>query len=276
MNVESNSTLQRTQSGKPTSYKRAHRASRKPVLITEQGVNDAAVQTFEEAPQTEVAVVVDEGPSTSEGSARKRGPRFFASVEKGEKGEERSQADPIAARLARALRGKGASSTRTEAVVEKQAAPTSAKARATVPARPASSFKMRYIWGMVAYLLIADVAGVYITNFMQAQHLDARVFTWGPIVGNRSTLVFLALLVIILVLFARFDLIPRSLGGALSGNSKTPTSRNGTSSSKSGEATFETRSAQPTMKQGVQGADDSLYQEYRANQRYYQRRDRKR
>jgi len=276
MNAESNSTLQRTQSGKSTSYKRAHRASRKPVLITDQGVNDAAVQTFEEAPQAEVAVVVDEGPSTSEGSTRKRGPKFFTSVEKGDKVEERPQADPIAARLARALRGKGASATPTEVVAEKRVAPGSPKARTVAPARPTSGFKMRYIWGMVAYLLIADVAGVYITNFMQAQHLDANVFTWGPIVGNRSTLVFLALLVIILVLFARFDLIPRSLGGALSGNAKTPTSRKGASSSKSEEPTFESGRTQPTMKQGVQGEHDDLYQEYRANQRYYQRRDRKR
>ena len=41
-------------------------------------------------------------------------------------------------------------------------------------------------------------------------------------------------------------------------------------------ADFTSKAAPPTMKQGVQGEDDALYQEYRENQRYFQKRDRRR
>ena len=134
---------------------------------------------------------------------------------------------------------------------------------------------MKYIWGMMAYLLIADFMGVWITDLMQAHGLDGVVFTVSTFQAKRSTLVFLALLVIILIVMARFDLIPRSLGAAMSG--QTPQSRNAASSgSKSKTPTFETREAQPTLKQGVQGSHDDLYREYRQNQRYFQKRDRKR
>jgi uncharacterized protein YecT (DUF1311 family) len=74
-------------------------------------------------------------------------------------------------------------------------------------------------------------------------------------------------LIILLVVLARFDLIPRSLG-AMSGQQS---SRSGQSSSQSEN----TKDSQPTIKQGVKGADDDLYQEYREQQRYLQKRERK-
>jgi hypothetical protein len=267
MNLESKSITQGAQAGKSTSYKRAHRASRKPILLTEQ--NGSSAQAIEEAARPAVPVAVEERLLTTAEPARKRGPKFFANVEKIEKTQGQPSADPIAARLARALRGRGASSAQ-ESASEKKTGNNVVKPGAK-PA-PKSGFKSRYIFGMVAYLLIADVAGVYITNFMNANHINAFVFTAGPITADRSTLVFLALLVIILVLFARFDLIPRSLSGAMNGGSS---ARGAASSKKKDEPTFETREAQPTIKQGVQGNHDDLYREYRENQRYFQKRDRK-
>jgi len=47
--------------------------------------------------------------------------------------------------------------------------------------------------------------------------------------------------------------------------------RSGQSSSQSEN----TKDSQPTIKQGVKGADDDLYQEYREQQRYLQKRERK-
>jgi hypothetical protein len=278
MNPESNSKIQVTQSGKSTSYKRAHRAKR-PVLVTEQAsaaFESAALEVEEMSSSAPVAV--EEKPSASAEAGRRRGPRFFSSVDKAEKVSDQPKADPIAARLGRALRGKSADTSKEkETLTEKKASTGPVKAGTAVPARPKSGFKMKYIWGMMIYLLIADFLGVWISNWMKTQGLDAVIFTTGTPFGvfqaSRSTLVFLALLVIILVLMARFDLIPRSFGAALSGSSS---QSKGAPKTGAKTPTFETREAPPIIKQGIKGSNDDLYREYRENQRYFQKRDRKR
>jgi len=128
---------------------------------------------------------------------------------------------------------------------------------------------------MVIYLLVADFLGIYITNFMQANKLDTLLFNLGPVKATTSTVIFLALLVVILIVMARFDLIPRSFG-AMAGGSAGRGASSKTSNSKTKDApTFDTKTT-PSIKQGVKGADDNLYKEYRENQRYFQRKDRKR
>jgi len=277
MNSESTSNIQRTQSSKSTSYKRAHRATKRPVLVTGQEsapLDTSASLATEEAPAT-TEVAVEEQPAASIEAGRKGGPRFFSNVSKSEAISDQPKTNPIAARLSRALRGKGADASQEKEVVREKPKTTTSSARsgATTPARPKSGFKMRYIWGMMIYLLIADFLGVWIQNWMKAQGLDAVVFTLGGFQASRSTLLFLALLVIILVLMARFDLIPRSLGAAMSGQS---TARKEAPKTSAKTPTFENREAQPTIKQGIKGSHDDLYREYRANQRYFQKRDRKR
>lgn len=272
MNSESNSKMQGTQSGKPTA-KRAHRANR-PVLVTEKtgaGLDEPTRQAIEEAMQPEIPVAAETGSPVE----RKRRPGFFASIVKTEKDASEKKADPQAARMARAMRGRSVDTSKEkEQAKEKKAVATSSSARSgAAPARPRSGFKMRYIMGMMAYLLIADFLGVWITNWMVANKLDGVVFTIGSFRATRSTLIFLALLIVILVVMARLDLIPRSLR-AMSEPS-TPRNAN-TPAKKAPTPTFETKPSRPTVKQGVKGEHDDLYQEYRANQRYFQKRDRKR
>lgn len=272
MSSESNSKIQGTQSGKPPS-RRAHRANR-PVLVTEKagaGVDEPTQQAIEEAMQPEVPAAVE----TSEPVERKRRPGFFASIARTEKSTSEKKADPQVVRMARAMRGKGAEVPKEEEQVkEKKAVATSNSARSSsAPARPRSGFKMRYIMGMMGYLLIADFLGVWITNWMVANKLDGVVFTIGSFRATRSTLIFLALLIVILVVMARLDLIPRSLR-ALSEPSTT--GKGNAPAKKASASTFEAKASQPTVKQGIKGTDDALYQEYRANQRYFQKRDRKR
>lgn len=272
MNSESNLKIQRTQSNRSTSYKRAHRAKR-PVLVTETPSTESNTLVVEEE-QAPAEAALEEQSIHAEETGRKRGPRFFSSVEKAEKATNQPKADPMAARLARALRGKGADTPKDkEPAKEKKSATSSNKPAATTPARPKSNFKMKYIWGMMIYLLIADFLGGWIQVWMQSQHLDALLFTLGPIPVSRSTLIFLALLVIILIVMARLDLIPRSLGAAMTNSSS---QRKDAPRSDAKTPTFESREAQPTLKQGVKGTNDDLYREYRENQRYFQKRDRKR
>jgi len=275
MNLESNLKIQRTQSNKSTSYKRAHRAKR-PVLVTEQesaSPTESNTLVIEEE-QASAEAALEEQSIHVEETGRKRGPRFFSSVDKAEKVSDQPKADPIAARLARALRGKGADAPKDkELTKEKKDAISSSKPGTSAPARPKSAFKMKYIWGMMIYLLIADFLGSWIQAWMQSQHLDALLITLGSIPVSRSTLVFLALLVIILIVMARLDLIPRSLGAAMSSPSS---QRKDAPKSGAKTPTFDAREAQPTIKQGIKGSNDDLYREYRENQRYFQKRDRKR
>jgi hypothetical protein len=275
MNSESNSKIQGTQSGKPASYKRAHRAKR-PVLVTgQESVARVEVPSLDLAETESPSAVALEERSTGEDEAgHKRRPRFFSSVGRAEKNSDQPKVDPMAARLARALRGKGAGSSKdNDLAQEKKVATSVSKPGTTTPARPKSTFKMKYIWGMMFYLLVADFLGVWIQNWMKAQGLDAPAFALGAFQASRSTLVFLALLIIILVLMARFDLIPRSLGAAMSGQSS---QRKDGPKTGAKTPTFTTKEAQPAIKQGVKGTNDDLYREYRETQRYFQKRDRKR
>jgi hypothetical protein len=139
----------------------------------------------------------------------------------------------------------------------------------SAPARPRSGFKMRYIWGMVIYLLGAQLLGAYEQSFLRP--IDHVLFTIGPVAISISMLAFLATLVILLIVLARFDLIPRNLG-ALMGQSTPARNASATQTQKTQESV---KTPPPTMKQGVKGADDDLYQEYREQRRYQQRRDRK-
>lgn len=268
MNSESTSKTQRTQSGKSSS-KRAHRANR-PVLVTAQSspeLDEPTTQAIEEAMQPATQATIEELSEPAAQPERKRKPGFFSNIGRAEKILDQPEADPKAARMARAMRGKGADGPKETAKENKPAASTPR----AVPTRPRSGFKMRYLWGMMLYLLIADFLGIWITNWMVANHLDAVLVKWGSFQASRSTLIFLGLLVVILIVMARFDLIPRSFRAMSSGPA--PSKSGPTTKSAS---TFEARTPQPTMRQGEPGKDDDLYREYRENQRYFQRRDRKR
>ncbi len=269
-----NSESQSTQASKST-LKRAHRANRnRPVLVTNGEGSDLTTEQESPAVSAEtnrsaVALAVEESPIGTE--KRRRGPRFFANGERAESTTNQS-VDPITARIKRALGGKSVSTEPSEVEATKPA--TRAQKANVVPARPTSGFKTRYMWGMVIYLLAADLLGVYVTNLMQANHLDSTLFVYGSFKVTSSTVVFLGLLVVILVVMARLDYLPRSLSGMFGGAAG---GKGSPGSTKGKDApTFESKASQPTMKQGVQGEHDSLYKEYRENQRYFQKRDRKR
>ncbi|MGI9058576.1 MAG: hypothetical protein ACR2H5_08350 [Ktedonobacteraceae bacterium] len=263
----------------PSTYKRSARAGRnKPMLVTspeneenKENELEDALPTLEES-QSEVQEPVQAVQAARPG---RRLPSFFSTVGKKAPTASSQEIDATQARLARATRTKGTvakAPTETKSVAK--AEPKKEPAKASTPARPASAFKTKYFIGMGIYLLGANFIGIGESSFFAANHLDAVLTTFnlfgGTIVIKTSTLAFLATLVILLVLLARFDLIPRSFS-ALSGN---PPAKKGSSNStaRNSQNTVEgSRVAPPTMKQGVKGKHDNLYQEYRANQR----RDRK-
>jgi hypothetical protein len=246
--------------------RRSTRAGRnRPVLVTSTENEENGEVMEESAPTLEESLSEVEAQNSS--PARRRLPSFFSTV--GKKTEQ--EVDTVQARLARATRGKffpARSSSDSDGQPEVKA--EKVPARAAPPSRPPSAFKTRYLIGMGLYLLGANFVGAFVTNFFAANHLDSVLTQFNlfgaPIVVRTSTLVFLAVLIALLVLLARLDLIPRSFS-AMGGQPPSSSNRRGSSSNGSQNRSENVRSAPPTRKQGVKGANDDLYQEYRANQR---------
>ena len=259
-----------------SSSRRSARASRnRPVLVTSQegeGIEGANIE--EAAPtlkQSQAEVEAEKAPIAA---PKRRMPAFFSTIGKRAQTEESQEVDQAQARIARATRGK-ASATKTPGEDKKEEKPEVKKepaSRSAAATRPASPFKTKYLIGIGIYLLAANFIGIFETQFMRSYHLDV-VLTQFPLFGGKiiistSTLVFLATLVIILVALARFDLIPRNFSAIMGNQPSQQNRRGGGSASKNqGTTTEGGRNIPPTLKQGVKGSNDDLYQEYRANQK---------
>lgn len=280
MNQETNAGTQEAQREKAAQNKRSKNTSKnRPVLVTSSS-NDLATQDQSVEVTGETIQPVEEvvSPATVEDTQPRRFPKFFSSVGKSDKGST-VEADQASARIARATRNSAASSNNRAA---KDSKPTQSQSNkvSTTKAAPKSTptkaqprqgaFKTKYLYGMIIYVVVAMFVGQYERAFLVANHLDKVLFQIGSFAVTTSTALYLLTLIILLIVLARFDLIPRSLG-AMSGQSTSQSGRSGQSSSQSDN----TKNAQSTMKQGVKGADDDLYQEYREQQRYLQRRERK-
>jgi len=283
MNQETNTGTQKVQQEKAAQNKRSKNTGKnRPVLVTSSS-NDLVTkdQSAEETSETKQPVEEVVPPTTVENTQPRRFPKFFSSVGKSDNGGT-VEADQASARIARATRNSGASSANNRAA--KDSKPTQSQSNAnkvsTDKAAPKSTpakaqprqggFKTKYLYGIIIYVVVAMFVGQYERAFLVSNHLDKVLFQIGSFAVTTSTALYLLTLIILLVILARFDLIPRSLG-AMSGQSTSQSGRSGQSSSQSDN----TKNTQPTMKQGVKGADDDLYQEYREQQRYLQRRERK-
>lgn len=271
--------------GRPASNKRSNRSGRnRPVLVTgdttDQLSGDATQNGLSNGISTQADMdaqvnTINRPQQTAAGEPPvKKRPGFFSTL--GGKKEETN--DAAAARLARATRNKVATPAKKEAnevktakKPESQAVAKSAPARSgsrPAPAPRRGGFKPRHMIGILLYLIVADVVGVYEKSLLGKN--DKLIFSLGPLPIYTSTVLFLLTLVILLVVLARFDLVPRSL---------TPASRQpattGKGPSQQNKDVPDDAKTTPNVKQGVKGANDDLYQEYRQTQRYWQRRDRK-
>jgi len=256
-------------------------AKNRPVLVTSS--NDLATkdQSVEVTSETVQPVEEVAPPTAVEDAHPRRFPKFFSSVGKNEN-DGTVEADQASARIARATRNSGASSANSRAAKDSKPAQSQSNANKvstnkvapkSAPAkvqRRQGGFKTKYLYGMIIYVVVAMFVGQYERAFLVSNHLDKVLFQIGSFAVTTSTALYLLTLIILLVILARFDLIPRSLG-PMSAQSTGQSGRSRQSSSESEN----TKDTQPTMKQGVKGADDDLYQEYREQQRYLQKRDRK-
>ena len=276
------------------SHRRRSRTDRKrPVLVTSsttieneesgengQNTENGYVEEVEEVGETRETA--DAMVPVAPQKPARRLPGFFSTIGRKTEAEESQEVDVAQARLARATRKAGAGTASKEVATtgtqepKQEAKKPAASTRAATTTRPTSGFKTRYLIGMVIYLLGANFIGIFEASFLTANHLNIVLTTFnlfgGTIVISTSTLVFLLTLILLLILLAKFDLIPRSLS-AMGGS---PASQRGQSNNRNTNQEANTKTPPPVMKQGVKGEDDDLYDEYRANQRYMQRRARKR
>ena len=254
--------------------RRSARAGRnRPELVTSTSMQEVKedVSTVDDSPSLEESQQELEAAAVT--PRKKRLANFFSTVGRSEKAPDVQESEAAQARLARATRGKAVKDSEKPAAEEVKATPKASAPARSAPARPAGPFKTKYLLGMVIYLFGAQFIGIYEQAFLQANHLNTVLTTFalfgGKVVISTSTLVFLATLLLLLVVLARLDLIPRSLGAALGGQQTSQARRN---TSNSQGTSDNARQPQQTMKQGVSGADDDLYQEYRANQRRTRKR----
>ncbi len=276
MNQETNAGTQEVQQEKTAQNKRSKNTSKnRPVLVTSTSEDAARDESAEVASETVQPVEEVVTPAAVENTQPRRFPKFFSSVGKSDK-TATSEVDQASARIARATRNASTTSANNNAAKESKPAPSQSSTNKVAP-KPApkaqprpGGFKTKYLYGMIIYVVVAMFVGQYERAFLVSNHMDKVLFQIGSFAVTTSTALYLLTLIVLLVILARFDLIPRSLG-AMSGQSSSQSSKSGQSSSQADN----TKNAQPTMKQGVKGADDDLYQEYREQQRYLQKRERK-
>jgi|SRR5579872_5039076 len=269
-------------SGRPTTTKRSNRNGRnRPVLVTGDTTDQLSSDAMQEDTMNGVPTqtAIEEAP---EAAPTKKRPSFFSTI--GKKEEKEETTDAAAARLARATRNKPVAPAKkenkevretkkpkSEPLAVAKSAPTRTGGRAA-PAPRRGGFKPRHLIGILAYLIVADVVGVYEKSWLVSAHAEKLLFNLGPLPIYVSTVLFLLTLVILLIVLARFDLVPRSLTPAP--RQPVTTSKGQGQNNKTVDADADGKNT-PNMKQGVKGANDDLYQEYRQTQRYWQRRDRK-
>jgi hypothetical protein len=249
----------------------------RPVLVTGDSVasEQSAVDTLpaESKPVSDAAAITSSAP-------KRRLPSFFPTIGKSASADK-PEIDPAQARIARATRSTKANTQTTKAVskesskdsspeTSKSATKTTTTTKPNTPAKPASAFKTRHIIGIAIYLLAANFLGLFETAALRNIHADSLLtkfnFFGNPVSIYTSTLTFLATLVVILVLLAKFDFIPRSLG---------PSAQQRAAASKASTTNKNTESVKtlpPTIRPGVKGSDDKLYESYRLNQRREKKR----
>lgn len=251
--------------------KRVTRAQRNyPVLVT-PGASEQEELPVEETPvpDLEPVTLVDTPPTP-----KRRIAGFFSTVGKEDAATETKEIDIAKARIARATRGKATTGKAGQEVPEAEKKPAVSKAgtaaRASQPQKKPSLFKPRYIFGMLVYLIAADFLGTIETNILTqlgVQKVLSKFNLFGfPVTVTSSGLTFIATLIIILIVLVRLDFLPTNLN-AMAGTQparKGTTAKNTTARDAGGDGP---RTQPPTLKQGVQGADDDLYRAYRTNQR---------
>ncbi|HLG78461.1 MAG TPA: hypothetical protein VKX46_18745 [Ktedonobacteraceae bacterium] len=251
-----------------------HQRAGRPTLVTTQELEQAETTTeslgTEASPAPETTLVEGPVPAAKRPS---RLPNFFSRVDKSEQEVPTQEPDVMQARLARATRKRGSAEAPAASAEPSTttAAPAPTKPAAAKPAQPNRLFKTRHITGMAIYLLAAEFILPYEVVFARNLGIEQQ-FAKFPIFGFQASLTtsfFLNILTLLLLLWllVRLDMLPtgRNMQNQSQGKGRTSNTRNG-------QSTPTVKQAPPTIRQGVQGANDDLYLAYRSKQRREKKR----
>ena len=255
---------------------RTRRRGARPVLVnnpeTERVTGELATPSLQDDPQTEplaedsVAVAVAEAKPARPA----RLPRFFSKVAKEETETTAPDEEIAKARLARATKGKNqAAATKSEG--NEDAARESSKPKAaSKPAAPPRMFKTRHFLGMGIYLIGAQFVLPLELTLARNLGLEKTLATL-PLFGQKlpiDTSLFLNIATLIILLYAlvKLDLLPSTL------TARNVAEQRARERAKQTQKESAEKSAQPTIRQGVKGVDDDLYQAYRQGQRREKKR----
>jgi hypothetical protein len=219
-------------------------------------------EIMKEADPTEAA---DEAVVATAAKARRvpRLPGFFSKVEKTVEEPETSQEVVVQARLARAKKTtpKGEVTSAAHEKKEHDGKSTGGANRTAATTRPKPLFKTRHLIGMGLYLIGAEFILPLETSLFRQYKLE-KVMGQLPVLNiplTTSLFLNLGTLILFLLILVRLDLLPTSLG-------RTAATARAQQQRREQGAGVE-KQPQPTMRQGVKGEDDDLYQAYRSNQR---------
>ena len=284
-----------TQNSTPTTLPTARKSRRasqrnRPVLVSSsaQGMQDP--QEFQESqaetlePETSSNTLIHteplaeeadiaEKPAASTNTKRSlRLPGFFSKVEKTVEEPAVSQEEVVNARLARAKKTfpKTEAASAVEENKEQAEKPVRGTNRTAATASPNRLFKTRHFIGMLAYLFGAEIILPLEASLFQQLGIEQTIakFTFFvPITLTTSVILNMVTLVVFLLVLVKFDLLPSTLSGKNTATARAQQQKR----ARDQQATID-RLPQPTIRQGVKGEHDDLYQAYRSNQR----RDKKR
>lgn len=247
--------------------RRQRRRSQRPVLVTSNATEEA--QAGDLATHTE-PLATNEPEQPAEVKRPLRLPNFFSRVAKADQETATSEEHVVKARLARASKAQkqdksAASQTSDE---EKEGSEKKASTKTDSKQAPPRLFKPRHFLGMGIYLFGAQMILPLEMYYMQQFGLEF-VFTQFSLFGQQmqistSLIANIVTLIGCLFLLVKLDLLPSTLTARTAAQAR--------AASQSGKGNAAPKPEQPTVRQGVKGEDDELYQSYRLSQR----RDKKR
>lgn len=256
-----------------TATKRSHRTRtprHRPVLVTESALTGNAETAVAEEqvianPTTGQLSLDTPPPPTTEHlittalfKRPSRLPNFF---KKTEQATSVTAQDVVDARMARAKKSTSEKTDTVEASSTEAKVETKAPSKAQ-PAKRPGMFKPRHIIGLIIYMLVANFVLTFERSYVIGAHLERNLFTIPGFNLPISTSILLNIVTLIVVLYAMvtFDLLPNGKQYA----QQTAQGKNGRGGTSQGNTV---KKVQPTVRQGVQGQDDDLYQAYRQGQR---------
>lgn len=266
----------------PTARKSRRSSQRnRPVLVSsrsqgteesqESQVGTLEPEASEERTRTESLTEAEVSTVATPAKAR-RGPRlpgFFPKVEKTVEEPETSQEVVVKARLARAKKATSKSEIAPAASEKKESdkKPAGGANRTAAANRPEPLFKTRHLLGMGLYLIGAEFLLPYETTLFRQYKLEQTVgqIPYLNVPLTTSILLNLATLIVFLVILVKLDLLPTSLASKSAAAARAQQKQRE-------QSTSGTKQPQLTMRQGVKGEDDDLYQAYRSNQRKEKKR----